>query len=480
MTAGLVGQGLISTFVTPVNGSSPIDANQVKGNDNVNGVAVNVHISDPSVHFQSSTNAARPTAAAAGLGAKWIDNDTFRVYYSDGAAWQEIAYLTSSGGTITGNVVITGTLEVDGNFSVNTTKFTVAAATGNTVVAGTLGFTSKSIISSPVDGNLLLTNAAGTDFTRLQFGGTTAAFPAIQRSGAGLVFLLADFSANADVTAKAASFTGVVTGSSTITGTRLIGGTDIASAVAPGTFSDGTAPANNAYSSANVFSLLVSKTQSATTGSVVTSEVYHKQTGANSAGSTIASFAYIDSAHTSGTTLINIANVASVEATGNGGTTTTLGCYRTQALIGTGAVITNLSLVDVRSPANSGTITTLVGLDVQAMTAGGTNNYAIRTGLGLCSFGDNILCSAVGKGLQIKSGSNAKIGTGALTGGTVNVSNTSVTANSVILVVDTTSGSLANVGSLVVSSQTAGVGFTVKSTNILDTSTFSYVIVESA
>lgn len=42
-----------------------------------------------------------------------------------------------------GNAVIGGTLNVVGNFSVNTTKFTVTASNGNTVVGGTLSVTSN-------------------------------------------------------------------------------------------------------------------------------------------------------------------------------------------------------------------------------------------------------------------------------------------------------------------------------------------------
>jgi hypothetical protein len=139
---------VIQTFITPVNGKRGFDANETRTNDNINRTAFNTHDSDPSIHLQSSVSGSRPAASVAGLGAKWIDNDTFRVYYSDGTNWHEIAYLTSSGGTVSGNVVITGTLEVDGNFSVNTTKFTVASASGNTVVAGTLGVTGVVTASS--------------------------------------------------------------------------------------------------------------------------------------------------------------------------------------------------------------------------------------------------------------------------------------------------------------------------------------------
>lgn len=50
----------------------------------------------------------------------------------------------------------------------------------------------RSSISSPSDGVLRLTNNGQIDFTRLQFGGTTAAFPAIGRNGTALEILGAD------------------------------------------------------------------------------------------------------------------------------------------------------------------------------------------------------------------------------------------------------------------------------------------------
>lgn len=79
--------------------------------------------------------------------------------------------------------------------------------------------------------------------------------------------------------------------------------------------------------------------------------------------------------------------------------------------------------------------------------------------------------------VNIKNGANQRAGSGTLSGGTLTVANTSVTANTIVLLSDTTSGSLANVGSLTVVS-TAGVGFVVTSTNVLDASTFSYILVE--
>lgn len=67
-------------------------------------------------------------------------------------------------------------------------------------------------------------------------------------------------------------------------------------------------------------------------------------------------------------------------------------------------------------------------------------------------------------------------GTGTLSSGTVTISNAAVTANSVIFLTDTTN-SITNLGALTVSSQTAGTGFVVKSANVLDTSTFNYMII---
>ncbi len=90
----------------------------------------------------------------------------------------------------------------------------------------------------------------------------------------------------------------------------------------------------------------------------------------------------------------------------------------------------------------------------------------------------NIEAVTVGKGLQIKAGTNGRIGTGTLVGGTLTVANTSVTANTRAFVTDTGGGVFANIGNLTVVT-TATVGFVVTSTNPLDTSTFNWILVES-
>lgn len=87
--------------------------------------------------------------------------------------------------------------------------------------------------------------------------------------------------------------------------------------------------------------------------------------------------------------------------------------------------------------------------------------------------------ATVGGGITYKAGSNARTGSGALSGGTLAVTNTSVTANSQIFIQDTGGGVVGNIGSLYVASQTAATGFTVTSTNPLDTSNFKYYVFET-
>jgi len=114
MTIGLVGQNQITTFTSPVNGTSPIDANVVRGNDNTSKTAFNVHDSDATVHLQSSLASARPPAGVPGR--KWLDSDTYRLYYDDGAVWHELAYIGGGGpATINGKLTVNGDVQAERN-----------------------------------------------------------------------------------------------------------------------------------------------------------------------------------------------------------------------------------------------------------------------------------------------------------------------------------------------------------------------------
>lgn len=89
----------------------------------------------------------------------------------------------------------------------------------------------------------------------------------------------------------------------------------------------------------------------------------------------------------------------------------------------------------------------------------------------------NLLISTIGKGPQIKTGTNAKIGTAVLVGGTVTVANTSVTANSRIFLTSNTDGGTP--GFLRVSTKTVGTSFVITSSSGTDTSTVAWMIIES-
>ena len=89
----------------------------------------------------------------------------------------------------------------------------------------------------------------------------------------------------------------------------------------------------------------------------------------------------------------------------------------------------------------------------------------------------NVLISTLGKGLQVKTGTNSKIGTAVLVAGTVTVANTSVTANSRIFLTGNTDGGTP--GWLRVSAKTVGTSFVITSSSGTDTSTVAWFIVES-
>ena len=73
--------------------------------------------------------------------------------------------------------------------------------TGNVQINNAQHFywASRSDITSPADGNILLRDAANTSFGLLQLGGTTSSFPALKRTGSYLEARLADDSASTGI-----------------------------------------------------------------------------------------------------------------------------------------------------------------------------------------------------------------------------------------------------------------------------------------
>jgi hypothetical protein len=84
---------------------------------------------------------------------------------------------------------------------------------GTSVVVGTGGR-----LASGADGVVLLSNAAASDFARLQLGGTTSSFPSLKRVTTGIQARLADDSAFAVIQGKLTTDTAYTAGAPTPTG----------------------------------------------------------------------------------------------------------------------------------------------------------------------------------------------------------------------------------------------------------------------
>lgn len=107
------------------------------------------------------------------------------------------------------------TFAAGANFAaqVNNTGEFISTITGGgfrASASGWLYWNGKSVLSSPSDGVITVTNQAITDFTRLQFGGTTSSFPALKRSTTTLQVRLADDSAFTAIQGKLTTDTAYV------------------------------------------------------------------------------------------------------------------------------------------------------------------------------------------------------------------------------------------------------------------------------
>lgn len=141
-----------------------------------------------------------------------------------------------------------------------------------------------------------------------------------------------------------------------------------------------------------------------------------------------------------------------------------------------GTVMTNSNYV-LANDGNTQYINGVVNVNTQI-----SGNTRIQTTNSATTLTNNdLILSTVGKGFQLKGGSNARAGNAVvLSGGSATVANTSVTANTLILlfVVElgtvTVAQGLSAPASLVVS----GTSFTIKSASAIDTSTIGYLLIE--
>lgn len=114
---------------------------------------------------------------------------------------------------------------------------------------------------------------------------------------------------------------------------------------------------------------------------------------------------------------------------------------------------------------------------VAAQVFGRRASAAWAPGPALVTGGD-VVVETPGRGVRIAEGSNARMGTAVLVAGTVTVANTSVTANTRIFMDgQNTSGTA---GELSVSARTAGTSFVITSSNVADTRTVAWLLIEPA
>ena len=98
---------------------------------------------------------------------------------------------------VTGTAAVTGSGSFSGGLSVGTTGVTAAGDVGVTGKIYAIGATQ--LLLQGGDGIALFRNSAGTDFSRLMFGGTTSSYPSIKRNAAAFDLRLADDSGYASL-----------------------------------------------------------------------------------------------------------------------------------------------------------------------------------------------------------------------------------------------------------------------------------------
>jgi hypothetical protein len=115
------------------------------------------------------------------------------------AYWEALGTNVFFGAVSGGSVVVqsggTTALTLDSS-QIATFASNVVWGAGNAAV-----WTGRAAIQSPASGVIQISNSAGTDFSRLQFGGTTSSFPALKRSTTSLEVKLADDSTYTNLTA---------------------------------------------------------------------------------------------------------------------------------------------------------------------------------------------------------------------------------------------------------------------------------------
>ncbi len=235
--ATTIGQHPITTFTSPTNGTSPIDADEVRDNDNAVRTAYNAHDEDTGIHVQSSTLGARPAAGTQGR--KWLSVDSVsaptqvQLNYDGGSAWYALNYFPGAVTVAAGGIAVTGNSTITG---------TLGGLTGLTVASGGASVTGTIVAVTGVDtdslrmrttGGLTVANAVGTSMLTLNH--SSGLFTSIfgMAVSAGGITVSADgitVTGNSTITGSLGGLTGLtvasggasIGGGATITGSAIV------------------------------------------------------------------------------------------------------------------------------------------------------------------------------------------------------------------------------------------------------------------
>jgi hypothetical protein len=320
-------------------------------------------------------------------------------------------------------------------------------------------------IDATIVGTLLLHDNPGYPFTQLQFGGTTSASPMLQINGttfelkgADNVSFGYDFRARnhiADGGVRIYGITGLSASAAGNVGDLGMSGSTFfisSEAVPGGTFNPMTIRGTTITLSTGTFTgLTMTSNTCVGFGSVTTPNEFVDIQGSNTSSSSL-----------------RIRDGVAPTTKREGQIWKTTDDFF--AVISTGTAVKHFILDDG---------TNLTSGRVPFATTNGrlTDNAALTWNGTVLGVTGNLTLSTAGNKINIATGTNASVGTATLSGGTVTVSTTAVTASSKIFLTDATTGALTNVGSPTVGTIVAGTSFVINSTNVLDNSAVNWIII---
>ena len=265
---------------------------------------------------RSSTAGSVPTTAQLTAGELAINLADKKIYTNTGSSIIEL-------GTIASTMDVEGALGVDGDFDVNTNKFTVASATGNTSIAGTLDVTGNSQVDGDftVLGAISIEEPTANSHAATKFYVDQAVTDLIGTAGSALDTLgeLADAlndDANFSATVTTALATKLNLAGGTMTGNIVMGANKVTSTATPTTADDltrkGYIDALYGSTASAAASALAAETAE-TNAETARDAAQTAQAAAETAETNAASSA--SSASTSATNASNSASAASTSAT---------------------------------------------------------------------------------------------------------------------------------------------------------------------